>query len=312
MMQDASSLTSASAATPPTHDATLILDEVLDEILDGVDGDDGFAPDYPTPTPTSVPGPSISISPLFFHNENHHPLSPPSTSPPQDPTESDKEPDSGNNDEDDDNDDDDNVNDEDNVNDGDEDLDIDTGMHDDGGGGGSVYYHSMDNEHSALLASQSDPSEFDIEFSIQQETLTPLEQQLQDADQILNNDELNTNHPMIHSNPNPMSLGPENLGVLEFLRHWIWQGQRSIPRAIARIPYPREVRNLAKQSPRRVTYDDLMGDECDFQGINWKMLGISRNLARNRRPVIYSNYVNRQGSDQWMVSLRRSLIYNIP
>ena len=136
------------------------------------------------------------------------------------------------------------------------------------------------------------------------ETLTQLEQQLQIAEEILNDDELNTNHPMILSNPNPMSLGPENPGVVDFLRHWIWQGQRNphLDTGPRTIPYPREVRQLARHAQSRVKYSDLMGDECDFQGINWKALGISRKYARKRRNETYLNYVNRRNSDVLHVS----------
>ncbi|RYP65944.1 hypothetical protein DL769_006171 [Monosporascus sp. CRB-8-3] len=146
------------------------------------------------------------------------------------------------------------------------------------------------------------------------ETLVQLQQQLQDAEDALNDGELNSNHPMVLNNPNPMSLGPENPGVVDFLRHWVWQSQRSIHRGIRRTPCWPQVREMIKHTPRRVLYGELNGDEYDFQGIDWKMLGITRDLARRRRLDIYCNYVNKKDSDVWLMtypdrSLRTSSSY---
>lgn len=141
-----------------------------------------------------------------------------------------------------------------------------------------------------------------LAFSGHTNTSIQLQQQLPYADHILNDEALNSNHPMVMSNANPMSLGPENPGVVDFLRQWIWQSQASMPRAISGIPLPSQVRDIALQIPRRVTYEGLKGDEYDFQGINWSALGISRSAARNRRLNMYCNYVNKKDSDIWLVS----------
>ncbi|KAL7629418.1 hypothetical protein AAE478_000938 [Parahypoxylon ruwenzoriense] len=107
-------------------------------------------------------------------------------------------------------------------------------------------------------------------------------------------------HPMALSNPNPMSLGPENPHVMQFLELWEWQSHTDIPlRATGPVPSFQGVRRLARECPRRVEYRQLRGDEYDFQGINWGHLGVSRNLARCRRTASFHNYVNKPGSDSW-------------
>ncbi|KAL8377793.1 hypothetical protein RB595_008464 [Gaeumannomyces hyphopodioides] len=51
--------------------------------------------------------------------------------------------------------------------------------------------------------------------------------------------------------------------------------------------------------PFRVEYDDLEGDRCDLQGIDWEAMGVSRQSARDHRHKTYRNFVNEQGSDEW-------------
>lgn len=104
-------------------------------------------------------------------------------------------------------------------------------------------------------------------------------------------------HPLANmSNPNLMSLGPENHGLVDFLR--VWAGTRSINGP--RPPHMGHIlAQMRKSNVTRVEYDDLMGDKCDFQGIDWNHMGVSRNSARERRLTTYNNYVNKQGSDVW-------------
>ncbi|KAH8675977.1 Quino protein amine dehydrogenase [Xylariales sp. PMI_506] len=104
-------------------------------------------------------------------------------------------------------------------------------------------------------------------------------------------------HPTAFGNPNPMSLGPDNLGLGEFLRLW-----SRIPRSSDREARPHVdgiSPVLRKSGPTRVEYNELRGDEYDFQGINWSSMGVGRSIARNRRRQTYNNYVNRPGSDKW-------------
>ncbi|KAI6093723.1 YVTN repeat-like/Quino protein amine dehydrogenase [Hypoxylon rubiginosum] len=107
-------------------------------------------------------------------------------------------------------------------------------------------------------------------------------------------------HPMALSNANPMSLGPENPHIIQFLELWEWQSHTDMQlRTAEPIPPLPQIRRLARDCPRRVEYEQLRGDEYDFQGINWRDLGVMRNAARRRRMATFHNYVNRPNSDSW-------------
>ncbi|KAI1143591.1 YVTN repeat-like/Quino protein amine dehydrogenase [Hypoxylon sp. FL0543] len=107
-------------------------------------------------------------------------------------------------------------------------------------------------------------------------------------------------HPMALSNANPMSLGPENPHVMQFLELWEWQSHAdSQLRASGPVPSFPQIRKLARECPRRVEYKELKGDAYDFQGINWSGLGVTRKMARCRRMATFHNYVNRSHSDSW-------------
>ncbi|KAI2629821.1 YVTN repeat-like/Quino protein amine dehydrogenase [Hypoxylon sp. NC1633] len=116
-------------------------------------------------------------------------------------------------------------------------------------------------------------------------------------------------HPMALSNANPMSLGPENPHVMQFLELWEWQSHADTQlRTIVPVPSFQQIRRLARECLRRVDYRQLRGDEYDFQGINWSDLGITRNLARGRRMQSFRNYVNRPNSDSIHNSLTDRLL----
>jgi WD40 repeat protein len=112
-------------------------------------------------------------------------------------------------------------------------------------------------------------------------------------------------HPVALSNPNPTTIGPSNYGLTDFLHHWARQSRILHGLARGRCPWPAEVNDLASSDLRRVSYNDLQGDGCDFQGVNWKRIGVTRSAARERRLLTYSNYVNVPDSDRWTVSLER-------
>ncbi|KAI0159424.1 WD40-repeat-containing domain protein [Pestalotiopsis sp. NC0098] len=103
--------------------------------------------------------------------------------------------------------------------------------------------------------------------------------------------------PVPMSNPNHQTLGPDNFGLVAFLRTWARLG-----RTREGHPWPgiEGINALANEKDvHRVTYRNLKGDECDFQGIDWKKMGISRTQARDRRKTTYKNYVNKPSSDKW-------------
>lgn len=105
-------------------------------------------------------------------------------------------------------------------------------------------------------------------------------------------------HPIPISNQNPLSLAPENLNFVDFLRIWAENGRGKLP----------DIRRLRTQvgdvgpGSTRVEYSQLHGNKCDLQGIDWEDLGVPRRVARERRMMTYRNYTNKTGSEEWHVS----------
>lgn len=111
-------------------------------------------------------------------------------------------------------------------------------------------------------------------------------------------------HPVALSNPNPNTLGPGNYGLVDFLKHWAGQspGLQGLSRERGRFPWMGKINDQNKTHLTHVQYADLEGDQCDFQGMDWEDLGVTRKEARERRLLTYTNYVNKAGSDRWSVS----------
>lgn len=109
-------------------------------------------------------------------------------------------------------------------------------------------------------------------------------------------------HPFSFSNPNPTTIGPSNYGLTDFLHHWARQS--TVLQTVARgcCPWPARINALESEPEDFIEHDDLEGDICDFQGIDWEDVGVSRRDARERRLLTYSNYVNIPASDRWTVS----------
>ncbi|KAH7137168.1 hypothetical protein B0J13DRAFT_586609 [Dactylonectria estremocensis] len=103
------------------------------------------------------------------------------------------------------------------------------------------------------------------------------------------------------SNPNPTMLGSENLGLMDFLRHWAIQSRTAPPLSSARAcaPCPRAIREQASRNIDEVRYSDLRGDSNDMQGMDWEHLDTTRSYARHKRFLTYKNYTNKEGSDKW-------------
>ncbi|KAL0939270.1 WD repeat-containing protein [Colletotrichum truncatum] len=116
--------------------------------------------------------------------------------------------------------------------------------------------------------------------------------------------------PPAVSNPNPSTLGPENLCLTDFLKEWAWRsrGNRYQPRGPS--PGIQSLNRQAAMKVARVGYPDLEGDRYDVQGINWEDLGVTRMKARERRILDYKNYTNRTGSDVWGPHLPDRIIRN--
>jgi len=121
-------------------------------------------------------------------------------------------------------------------------------------------------------------------------------------------------HPVALTNPNPNALGPGNYSLSDFLHHWARQsrGLTGLPRERGRYPWPSRINDVSSRPLTHVQYADLIGDQCDFQGVDWEHIGVTRREARERRLLTYNNYVNHQGSDRWAVSVAPWLPHPCP
>ncbi|KAL1843038.1 hypothetical protein VTJ49DRAFT_3352 [Mycothermus thermophilus] len=100
---------------------------------------------------------------------------------------------------------------------------------------------------------------------------------------------------------NSFSILPRNHSLTEFLFYWVHHSRSIRDTTRGRCPFPSAVDSLKEQHGEDdvVYYEDLDGDRCDFQGINWDEIGVERRDARERRLLTYTNYVNVDDSDKW-------------
>ncbi|KAH6649991.1 WD40-repeat-containing domain protein [Chaetomium tenue] len=110
-------------------------------------------------------------------------------------------------------------------------------------------------------------------------------------------------HAFSVPNPNPATIGPSNYGLADFLHHWARHSRTFPGMARGGCPWPASVNALQSSGDELIEYDDLEGDRCDFQGVDWEDIGVARRDARERRFLTYSNYVNIPGSDAWTPNL---------
>ncbi|CCC10190.1 unnamed protein product [Sordaria macrospora k-hell] len=213
--------------------------------------------------------------------------------------------------------------------------DMDTDVSDSGGEHGFPYELSMepDNEDSVSMASSlSDEEQFSQYPPAPPAPFTPftlglVTQMLATTGQgwpptttasqadVINNIS-NTMHPQVPPTtfldtfPHPThgpnfhsmtSLGPSNYHLTQLLYQWARPDPREQGVHLPRGPYPRPSRiaDLGAQKLSQTRYTDLAGDQCDFQGVNWERLGVTRQEARQRRLLTYRNYVNVPESDRW-------------
>lgn len=102
-----------------------------------------------------------------------------------------------------------------------------------------------------------------------------------------------------------------NLSLGDFLFSWGYAASRnSSPKKKRRGPRLDSVNDLRASKPQRIRYDDLKGEKCDFQGIDWRKLEITRNEARKMRMATYKNYVNLK-TPSWHVSKLKSPIMDL-
>ncbi|KAI1128392.1 WD40 repeat-like protein [Nemania abortiva] len=113
-------------------------------------------------------------------------------------------------------------------------------------------------------------------------------------------------HPLFLTNANPGILMPDNYNSFDFLRLWRWCKQQGQLKDIRGTP--RNELSIADLTRPRVTYENLKGDECDIQGINWEHLGVTRGAARKCRAKTFRNYTNIPESDAWNPSIPDRLL----
>jgi len=102
----------------------------------------------------------------------------------------------------------------------------------------------------------------------------------------------------------PGVLGSQNHPLIPFLKLWARPDRygRDFSRPRINAPSMLRICHLTGAKPWRVEYDHLLGDKCDFQGIDWEDLGVTRREARERRLNMYKNFVNIAASDDFGVS----------
>jgi hypothetical protein len=96
-----------------------------------------------------------------------------------------------------------------------------------------------------------------------------------------------------------------NLSFAEFLHSWAHsssrEGDARKPSRGPTLPAIESQREMKTTGPMR--RNDLQGERCDIQRINWAELGVSRLEARQMRRQTYTNYTNLRTHLQWHVSI---------
>jgi hypothetical protein len=100
-----------------------------------------------------------------------------------------------------------------------------------------------------------------------------------------------------------------NLTLRDFLYTWgVCVTRNPCAKKRKRGPNLVYLDKLNGDKPNEVLRSNLLGDHCDFQGIDWTKLDVSRKDARNMRIRTYKNYTNTKLPSQH-VSETRSIYY---
>ncbi|OAA64458.1 WD repeat protein [Niveomyces insectorum RCEF 264] len=116
--------------------------------------------------------------------------------------------------------------------------------------------------------------------------------------------------PMVVTIMPSNNLSPENCNLERFLVDWARKAYaNSCVPPPGKRPYglldrnahlcEKEVKAQLGTRITRVVYDDLNGDCCDYQGIDWQQMGVTRQQAREQRRQTYTNYISVKDSDKW-------------
>lgn len=98
-----------------------------------------------------------------------------------------------------------------------------------------------------------------------------------------------------------------NLTLQDFLYTWGASVTRGNTKKRRRGPNLVNVERLRLDKPTQILQRDLRGERCDFQGIDWTKLEVSRREAREKRNHSYRNYTNLR-TPSWHVSTCQSFI----
>ncbi len=107
-------------------------------------------------------------------------------------------------------------------------------------------------------------------------------------------DEDSENDDMNHANSSQVD-DQRNHALHEFLNRWAGscaQSGRSASKKRKRGPNPIYLHKMRHEKPTETRRSDLLGDYCDFQGIDWTKLEVRRAEARIVRSQSYRNYTN--------------------
>ncbi|ROT39710.1 WD40 repeat-like protein [Sodiomyces alkalinus F11] len=158
------------------------------------------------------------------------------------------------------------------------------------------WYHSQGAPAAESAAGDHDDlpqGDFDVPLPPLDETIPPLE---------ANGDDDFGEDPgtqIFLGSPQPNSLAPQNSPLDHFLKFWAATAACFGSAGRMKAPWLSQVNEQLSEPCRRVTLEQLCGDERDVQGLNWAGMGITRLDARERRLLTYKNYTNKPGSDDY-------------
>lgn len=91
--------------------------------------------------------------------------------------------------------------------------------------------------------------------------------------------------------------GPMNLGLRDLFQYWgdefLAQMSDSFPEKLSTFP-PIRGQDARRYKPplQKISMDDLDNNHCDLQGIDWSVLGTTRDIARYMRIETYKTHTN--------------------
>lgn len=81
-----------------------------------------------------------------------------------------------------------------------------------------------------------------------------------------------------------------NLDFIRFVEQWYYRARLNEGEFPILCDEAKMIRNWTR--PKHITRQDLNGDRCDIQGIDWTKIGVMRETAQRVRSDTYYNYTN--------------------